>query len=132
MLLGHDFWTYGLLSLAKKPANNVAFLATTVKQTPTCCPPPILKLPLLCRWPTLNLQMINLPAEAVRGKTPILEDPHVSSLTHPVCVVMDSTSDLYTHNSLNDNTCSLSIFITGFFFSIVMVCCGPKGFIILD
>lgn len=55
--------------------------------------------------------MINLPAEAVRGKTPMLEDPHVSSMTHPVCVVRASTSDLYTHNSQNDTACSLTIFI---------------------
>lgn len=50
----------------------------------------------------------------------------MSSMTHPVCVVRASTSDLYTHNSQNDNTCFLTIFIC-VDFSIVMVSCDHKG-----
>lgn len=87
-----------------------------------------LQLPLLCWCPTLNLWMINLPTEAVRRKIPRLEDPHVSSMTHPVCVVRASTSDLYTHNSQNDNTCSVTIFIS-VHFCIVTVCYSHKGHI---
>lgn len=79
--------------------------------------------------PTLHPWMINLPTGAVRRKIPRLEDPHVSSITHPVCVVRASTSDLNTHNSQNDNTCSLSIFIS-VSFSIVGICCGHKGHIV--
>lgn len=80
---------------------------------------------LLCRCPTLNLWMINLLTEAVRGKTPMLEDPPVSSMTHPVCVVRASTSDLYTHNSHSDNTRALSIFITVHF--IIATDCSGQG-----
>lgn len=74
--------------------------------------PPTPRPPLLCWCPTLNLWMINLPTEAVRRKIPRLEDPHVSRMTHPVCVARASASDLYTHNSRSGNTCTFTIFIT--------------------
>lgn len=48
-----------------------------------CTPPPTLTCPLLCSCPTLNLWMINLPTEAVRG-----EDPHAGGTP---CVLHDTS-----------------------------------------
>lgn len=103
------------MAFSKQPENPVVFQKEENKTCQikfACLEPAALQLPLH-RWcSTLNLRMINLLAEAVKGKTPILKDPHVSSMTHPVCVVRTSTSDPYTHNSQNDTACCLTIFIT--------------------
>lgn len=115
-LSSRALWTQ---ALGEQPANPLVFQRgekKTRKSKLACRPPPPYtpptpRPPLLCWCPTLNLWMINLPTEAVRRKIPRLEDPHVSSMTHPVCVARASASDLYTHNSRSGNTCAFTIFI---------------------
>lgn len=103
-------------ALGEQPANPLVFQrgekkTRKSKLAPPPYTPPTPRPPLLCWCPTLNLWMINLPTEAVRRKIPRLEDPHVSSMTHPVCVARASASDLYTHNSRNAATLAPLLFL---------------------